>query len=66
MENCFGINKNNKVILFLGDLDQIEPDDPAIYWLKSYNEKSDHCIVDTELFRGQMNCIFSDPIIEKE
>lgn len=61
----FGINKNNKVILFLGDLDQIEPDDPAIYWLKSYNEKSDHCIVDTELFRGQMNCIFSDPIIEK-
>lgn len=61
----FGINKNDKVILFLGDLDQIEPDDPAIYWLKSYNEKSDHCIVDTELFRGQMNCIFSEPIMEK-
>lgn len=61
----FGINKNDKVILFLGDLEQIEPDDPAIYWLKSYNVKSDHCIVDTELFRGQMNCIFSEPIKEK-
>lgn len=64
-EIVFGINKNNKVVLFLGDLDQIKPDDPAIYWLKSYNEKSDHCIVDTELFRAQMNCMFSEPIIEK-
>lgn len=62
---CFGINKNNKVILFLGDLNQIDVDDSAILWLKSYNIESDHCIVDTELYRGQINCIFSEPIIEK-
>lgn len=60
----FGINKNDKVILFLGDLDQIDSDDRAIYWLKSYNVNSDHCIVDTELYRGQFGCIFSEPIIE--
>lgn len=60
----FGINKNDKVILFLGDLDQIDSDDRAIFWLKSYNVNSDHCIVDTELYRGQFNCIFSEPIIE--
>ena len=60
----FGINKNDKVILFLGDLDQIDSADRAIYWLKSYNVNSDHCIVDTELYRGQFNCIFSEPIIE--
>lgn len=62
---CFGINKNNKVILFLGDLRQIDIDDPAIYWLKSYNVESDHRIVDTELYRGQLSCVFSEPIIEK-
>lgn len=60
----FGINKNDKVILFLGDLHQIDSDDRAIYWLKSYNVNSDHCIVDTELYRGQFGCIFSEPIIE--
>ena len=61
----FGINKNDKVILFLGDLDQIDSDDRAIYWLKSYNVNSDHCIVDTELYRGQFGCIFSEPIISR-
>lgn len=60
----FGINKNDRVILFLGDLDQIDSADRAIYWLKSYNVNSDHCIVDTELYRGQFGCIFSEPIIE--
>lgn len=61
----FGINKNNKAILFLGDLAQIDENDRAIYWLKSYNVDSDHCIVDTELYRGQFQCLFSEPIIEK-
>ena len=40
----FGINKNDKVILFLGDLDEIDKDDRAVLWLKSYNIPSDHCI----------------------
>ena len=61
----FGINKNDKVILFLGDLDEIDKDDRAVLWLKSYNIPSDHCIVDTELYQAQLNCVFSEPIIEK-
>lgn len=59
------INKNDKVILFLGDLDEIDKDDRAVLWLKSYNIPSDHCIVDTELYQAQLNCVFSEPIIEK-
>ena len=61
----FGVNRNNKVILFLGDLHQIDADDRAIYWLKSYNIESDHVIVGTELYQGQLNCVFSEPIKEK-
>lgn len=62
---AFGVNKNNRVIIFLGDLAQIEKDDRAIYWLKSYNIESDHCIVHTEFYQAQLNCVFSDPIKEK-
>jgi len=61
----FGINRSNKVILFLGDLAQIDDDDRAVYWLKSYNIESDHCVIDTELYQAQLNCIFSRPILEK-
>lgn len=61
----FGINKNDRIIIFLGDLDEIDKDDRAVLWLKSYNVLSDHCIVDTELYQAQLNCIFSEPIIEK-
>lgn len=61
----FGNNENDKVILFLGDLDEIDKDDRAVLWLKSYNIPSDHCIVDTELYQAQLNCVFSEPIIEK-
>lgn len=61
----FGLNKNNRVILFLGDLRQIEENDRAILWLKSYNICSDHEIIDTEFFRAQFQNVFSEPIIEK-
>lgn len=61
----FGVNKNNKVILFLGDLDEIGKDDRAVYWLKSYNIESDHCIIHTELYQSQFHCRFSEPIKEK-
>lgn len=60
----FGINKNGNVILFLGDLEQIDKDDRAILWLKSYNIKSDHEILDTEFYRAQFLNEFSEPIIE--
>lgn len=61
---CFGINKNNRVVMFLGDLDDIDIDDPAIHWLQSYNITSDHTIVDTELYRAQLHCKPSKPIVE--
>lgn len=61
----FGINKNDKVIIFLGDLDKIDSEDRAIMWLKSYNIPSDHVLVETELYQAQMNCLFSDPIREE-
>ena len=33
--------------------------------MKSYNIESDHCIVHTEFYQAQLNCVFSDPIKEK-
>jgi hypothetical protein len=60
----FGINENDKVVMFLGDLDLID-DDRSILMLKTYNITSDHKLVDTELYQAQMNCIFSDPILEE-
>ena len=60
----FGINENNKVVMFLGDLDQID-DERSILFLKSYNVPSDHKLIDTELYQAQMNCTFSNPVIEQ-
>lgn len=61
----FGINKNDKVIMFLGDLHRINKSDNAIHLLKAYNTESDHVIVATEFYQAQLNCMFSDPIKEK-
>ncbi len=61
----FGINKNDKVVMFLGDLDTIDSEEAAAHFLNIYNIESDHCIVDTELYRAQMNCVPSKPIVEK-
>lgn len=60
----FGINENDRVVLFLGDLDQID-DERSIFLLKSYNIPSDHKLIGTELYQAQMKCSFSEPIIEQ-
>lgn len=60
----FGINANDRVVIFLGDLDQID-DERSVHFLKAYNVPSDHLLVGTELYQAQMNCIFSEPIIEQ-
>lgn len=60
----FGINKYDHVIMFLGDLDQIDAGDSATHLLKAYNIPSDHCIVHTEFYQAQFNVKFSDPIKE--
>ncbi|MEG1531543.1 MAG: hypothetical protein RSC15_07960 [Lactococcus sp.] len=59
----FGINTNNKVVIWLGDLEDI--DERAKFWFKSYNIESDHKVVESEFFMGQFMNNFSKPIVEK-
>ena len=59
----FGINKNNRVVIWLGDLEDV--DERAKHWLKSYNVESDHKIVESEFFMAQFMNNFSKPIVEK-
>lgn len=60
----FGFNTNGKLVLWLGDLNYMDTQSQAI--LKGFNVESDHLIVDSEFFQAQMNCIFSEPIKEKQ
>lgn len=60
----FGFNTNGKLIFWLGDLDGMDSFSRGI--LKSFNIQSDHLLVDSEFYQAQMNCIFSDPIKEKQ
>lgn len=59
----FGINKNGKVIMWLGDLEKL-PEKEQIY-LFSCNIDSDHDIA-SEFYDAQINTQFSDPIKEIE
>lgn len=61
----FGINNHNHIVMFLGDFSQIDEDDKAILWFKSYNIASDHDVLDTEFYKAQFQNIFSEPIIER-
>lgn len=60
----FGFNRNGKLVFWLGDLNYMDNQSQAI--LKSFNIDSDHLIVDSEFFQAQMNCVFSNPIVEKQ
>ncbi|SMP64386.1 hypothetical protein [Anoxynatronum buryatiense] len=59
----FGINTNNRVVMWLGDLDKLNEE--TLSYLKIHNIDSDHKIVESEFYLAQLCCIFSDPIIEK-
>lgn len=59
----FGINKNKKVIMWLGDLEEL-PENEQKY-LFSFNIDSEHDIA-SEFYDSQINTIFSDPIKEIE
>ncbi len=59
----FGINKNGKVIMWLGDLEEL-PENEQIY-LFSHNIDSDHDIA-SEFYDAQINVIFTNPIKEVE
>ncbi|MFH7566539.1 hypothetical protein [Oceanimonas smirnovii] len=53
----FGINKNGKVIMWLGDIARLP--DAEQYYLRSENIESDHSI-GSEFYDGQIECIFTD------
>lgn len=55
----FGINRNNKVVFWLGDLAYM--DNHTLEILKPHNVESDHQLVDSEFYAGQMCCIWSEP-----
>lgn len=54
----FGVNKNNKVILWLGDIDSLP--DSEKYYLRSENISSDHDI-QSEFYDAQIEVQFSEP-----
>lgn len=53
----FGINKNGKVVMWLGDIARLP--DSEQYYLRSENIESDHSI-GSEFYYGQIECIFTD------
>lgn len=58
----FGINKNDKLIIWLGDLDRLN--DNTLEYLKIHNINSDHTIINTEFYDAQINSEWSEPITE--
>ncbi|MFW2597812.1 hypothetical protein ACN9JZ_03735 [Aliarcobacter butzleri] len=57
----FGINKNRKVIMWLGDIDDLPEEEK--YYLRSENIDSDHDI-HSEFYNGQIEVQFAEPSIE--
>ena len=53
----FGINKNGKVIMWLGDIAKLPVEEQ--YYLRSENVESDHSI-GSEFYDGQIEVIFTD------
>ncbi|WP_235961146.1 YgiT-type zinc finger protein [Savagea serpentis] len=60
----FGLNKNDKLILWLVDLEKL--DDSTLKYLEIHNVASDHIIMDTSFYDAQLNVIWSEPIIERQ
>lgn len=55
----FGINRNDKVVFWLGDLSYL--DEMTLSIMKPHNVESDHQLVASEFYAGQMCCIWSNP-----
>lgn len=55
----FGINRNEKIVFWLGDLNGI--DDMTLNIMKPHNIDSDHQLVASEFFAAQMCCVWSEP-----
>lgn len=57
----FGINRQGKVIMWLGDVAKLPMSEQ--FYLRSENVTSDHSI-GSEFYDGQISCIFTDPPVE--
>lgn len=57
----FGINPNNRVIMWYGDLIQLSSKEQS--FIKPHNIQSDHNI-DSEFYDAQIDIAYTDPIIE--
>lgn len=60
----FGFNTNGNLIFWLGDLHAMDEFSRGL--VRNFNVDSDHLLIDSEFYQAQMNCIFSDPIKEKQ
>ncbi|PYG84291.1 hypothetical protein LY28_03686 [Ruminiclostridium sufflavum DSM 19573] len=60
----FGFNTNGKLVFWLGDIDTMDDMSQGIF--RNFNIASDHLLIDSEFYQAQMNCIFSEPIKEKQ
>ncbi|MDD3924645.1 MAG: hypothetical protein PHP11_06055 [Erysipelotrichaceae bacterium] len=61
-EVAFGINRNDKLVMWLGDLGKL--DDKTLTFLKLHNLDSDHQLMDSEFYRGQIRLEWAKPIKE--
>ena len=59
----FGINKNGKVVMWLGDIAKLPENEQ--YYLRSENVESDHAL-GSEFYDGQIECIYTDPTQENK
>lgn len=59
---AFGINKNGKVIMWLGDIAKLPEKEQ--YYLRSENIPSDHDI-GSEFYDGQIECVFTESAKEQ-
>ncbi|MGA8898580.1 hypothetical protein [Bradyrhizobium sp.] len=59
----FGVNKNGKVVMWLGDIADLPESEQ--YYLRSENVDSDH-MIGSEFYEGQVDCIFTPPSKESQ
>ena len=57
----FGINQNGKVLMWLGDVDNLLVEEQ--HYLRAFNVPSDHDM-GSEFFQGQIEAIFTEPSAE--
>lgn len=55
---CFGINRNKRVLMWLGDIDKLPESEQ--YYLRSENVESDHDVF-SEFYESQIEIKFSEP-----